>query len=207
MSVHYAVTGITAHGATTAGSGVDFLTRHGTMMFTPPPGGYTPMQQLVSITVEGDTRVESYETLRITLSSPSVGVMLGRAVGTGTIINDDTPVAPLTVGIGDAAVGVGARGSHRLQIPVTLSHKITAAVSVHYSVTALTATYGVDFGGPTSGTVSIAAGSTEATVTALVYANPGAVVDTTLRVTLSALFAPSGSRLVRIRATGTLLHA
>ena len=47
----------------------------------------------VSVTVRGDTAVESDETLCVRLSSP-IGCVLGRAAATGTILNDDAGPPP-----------------------------------------------------------------------------------------------------------------
>jgi 2',3'-cyclic-nucleotide 2'-phosphodiesterase (5'-nucleotidase family) len=84
FSVNYAVTGGTAT------AGTDFATlAAGTLTFA--PGGGT---QNITITVQGDTAVESSETVIVTLSnvanSAGTTTLIGTGTGTATIRNDDT---------------------------------------------------------------------------------------------------------------------
>lgn len=85
FTVDYAVTGGTAT------SGTDFATlAAGTLTFT--SGG--AVTQNISITINGDTTIESNETIAVTLSNLVVTVgsaALGTATANGTITNDDTP--------------------------------------------------------------------------------------------------------------------
>lgn len=72
--------------ATTAGG--DYVAKSGWATI-----GAGKSQATVTVTVKGDTAFESDETFRVTLSSP-VGCTLGRAVATGTILNDDAAPPP-----------------------------------------------------------------------------------------------------------------
>jgi hypothetical protein len=83
VSVQYSVAGVTATGGTTASAGTDFKTRSGTLVFSAGQ-----RFKVVVVTIYGDATIESTETFEITLSSP-VATAIGRAVGTGTITNDD----------------------------------------------------------------------------------------------------------------------
>ena len=80
-SVDYA----TLAGTATAGS--DFVAASGTLQF---PAGTT--QLTVDVEILADTDVETDETLSVTLSAPS-NATLAQATATGTIRDDDTPVA------------------------------------------------------------------------------------------------------------------
>jgi subtilisin family serine protease len=78
----------------TAIAGEDYLAAKGAVVFR---AGETA--KTVDVRLVGDTRVESDETLTVALSNP-VGLTLGIATATGTIVNDDaaTPAArPATV--------------------------------------------------------------------------------------------------------------
>jgi hypothetical protein len=83
FSVNFAVTG------GTASSGSDFTLTPGTLSFT--NGGSAT--QTVDIVVNGDTAIESNETVIVGLSNvvnTTGSTVLGTSVGTGTITSDDT---------------------------------------------------------------------------------------------------------------------
>jgi len=83
FTVNYAVTG------GTASSGTDYVLTPGTLTFT--TGGAAT--QTIDITVNGDTTVESNETVIVTLSgivNTTGSTVLGTAAGTATITNDDS---------------------------------------------------------------------------------------------------------------------
>jgi uncharacterized protein (TIGR03437 family) len=70
-----------------ATSGTDYLSATGTITFDP---GQT--SKPVSITINGDKLVEPNETFFVNLTNASPGSTITDSQGTGTIINDDTPV-------------------------------------------------------------------------------------------------------------------
>ena len=78
IKVNYA----TQDGSAQAGS--DYQAASGTLTFN--PGDKT---KTIPISVIGDTNVEANETFSVNLSNPA-GATLGKAQGTGTIVNDDT---------------------------------------------------------------------------------------------------------------------
>jgi hypothetical protein len=85
VTVNYA----TADGTATAGS--DYVAQSGTLSFA---AGQT--SKAITITISGDTTVESNETFVVNLSSPS-GATIADGQGQGTITNDDTaPPPPVT---------------------------------------------------------------------------------------------------------------
>jgi len=63
--------------------GCDFVNASGTVTFAP---GATSRQ--ITVTIKGDTRAEDREVFFVNLTSP-VNALLGRARGTGTILNND----------------------------------------------------------------------------------------------------------------------
>ena len=80
--------GIVTVSYTTAGqsatAGTDYTTKTGTAKFL---AGKSSVE--VTVILRGDATPEPNETFTFTLSGPTGGAILGRAVGTGTIINDD----------------------------------------------------------------------------------------------------------------------
>jgi hypothetical protein len=200
-SVNYSMSGLTATSGTSAAPGVDFLNKSGTVSF---PAGTS--QHYVAVTIEGDKTPEVNETFTVTLSAPSVGYELGRPQGTGTIINDDPPAAPLTVGIGDSSVAVGQAGNHVLAMAVTLSHNVTTPVKLKYTVTGVTAVLNTDFAGPTTGTFTIPANSREVTLNWTVKPDAALAVNKVLRVSIAGVSWPAGTKIVRATGTGTIMH-
>ena len=73
---------VTSNG--TASSTSDYTATSGTVSI--PANGTVAY---VTVAVAGDSTVEANETFKVTLSAPSSGTSLGRAMGTGTIYNDD----------------------------------------------------------------------------------------------------------------------
>ncbi len=194
---------------------MDFKTASGTVTFTKPTTGNTPVFKTVTVTVFGDTTAETDETFAVTLSSPSTGLSIGRAVGTGTILNDD-PGAGVRLGIGDAAIVEGNSGAGRnLVFPVLLSSPSTSALSVSYTVSGVNATYGAkatatsDFGGKTSGSVSfplLTSGKTAVlkTISIPIWADTRPESDETFTITISTT---SGAVTVaRSVGTGTIYN-
>ena len=217
VTVPYAVTDWTATGASAPGVGVDFKTTSGTVTFTPSlTTGLTPVTKSVSVTIYGDTTPEPDEVFLVALSSPTGGgVVLGRDVGVGTILNDD-PGSGISLGIGDASIVEGNSGTGRnLVFRVTVSSPATSAVSAHFTVNGDTATYGKtatgtsDFGGASSGTIAfplLASGQTALvkTISIPIWADTRIEPDETFTITLDT---PNGPvTITRAVGTGTIVN-
>lgn len=210
VTVHYAVTGITAVGGTTYSAGVDFKSKAGTLTFAVGTNGLTPVEKAVSVTVYGDTDPQLDQTLAVTLSNPSTPYGLGRDSGTGTIVNDDGIVAGPTAGIGDASIVQISSGTASLVLPVTLSAPATGTVTISYVVAPDTAAHsstasgGGDFGGRSSGTITFAAGTFSKKLAIPIWADPNPSFDKSFVVTLTGLSGESIT-LVKDTAIGTIL--
>jgi serralysin len=210
VTVNYAVTGVTATGGTKAGAGIDFKLKSGTVTFTPnAKTGKTPITKTITVTIFGDTTTELDQTFAVTLSNPSPGNVLGRSVGTGTILNDDGITSNITMGVGDASVVGATSGSQNLRFAVTLSAKAT--VGVNYTIAAGTATYttkatgGGDFGGKVSGTINFTStGGTLKMISIPIWPDLNPDANETFTITLSGLNG-AGVTLIRATATGTIL--
>ena len=156
----------------------------------------------VPVKVAGDTVSEGTETLTVTLTAVTGGVVLGRTVGTVSILDDD-PTSGLEVGVGDVSVVEGdAGGPRKVGVPVTLSQTHTADVTVPYTVSAGSATAGVDYTAKVSGTVKVRAGKLAGKVNVTVLADLGAEPDETVTVSLGS---PSAGTVSRGSGTVSIL--
>jgi hypothetical protein len=211
VTVHYALASGTATGGSIHNPGVDFKTGSGTLTFTPGTTGLTAVAKTVSVTIYGDTQIEADETLNVTLSNPNIasGYVLGRSIGTGTILNDDGITTGTTAGIGDASLVTTTTGKTSLAFPVTLSLPAAGSVTLTYALADDTATYsstatgGGNYGGKITGTLTFAAGSTTKTINVPIWPNPTSITDQSFMASLTRLNG-TGVTLIRPDATGTV---
>jgi hypothetical protein len=146
-SAQWAVTGAAVNGADFAGG----ILPTGSVSFAAGESS-----KVVSISVAGDTAVESNEAFWVTLSNPGAGTLLGTASAKGVIRNDD---ASLSIAATSASKSEGQSGSTAFTFTVTRTGDLSGATSAQWAVTG-PAVNGADFTGgvlPT-GTVSFAAG-------------------------------------------------
>ncbi len=189
----------TANG--TAISGSDYVARTGTITIA---AGQT--STVVNVTVNGDTLYEASETVKLTLSNANGFTFAGGTTtlaALGTISNDDTmPVAS----IGAVQVVEGNSGTTNLVFTISLSAASGLATTIDYATADGTATAGSDYVAK-SGTLTIAAGQTSATVSIAVNGDTLYEANETLKLTLSnpsrATFAGGGATL---SATGTVTN-
>lgn len=178
FTLKYGTTGITAIG------GSDYSTKGGVMYFT-VGGGLT---QTIAVSVKGDTYIENDETFALTLSSLSSSkgtAVFTKAVGVGTIINDDF-VPPATVTIGDVTLTEGASGTKTATFTITRSNN-KGSFTVDFATADGTATAGTDYVAR-SGTVSFfASGASSATVAVTVLGDPWSEADEGFTLNLSNL--------------------
>ena len=129
VTVDYAVT------AGTATANGDFEPSAATITF---PVGIT--QQIVNVPVLGDADVETDETVFLTLKNP-LNAVLGQAVGTGTIVDDDG----VGIRISDASVLEPDTGGVSMAFTVSLAKPASEIVTVTYATADRTATAGSDY--------------------------------------------------------------
>jgi chitinase len=176
----------------TAAAGSDYAAAARSLTFAPGETSKT-----VTVDVVGDTAAEFDETLSLALSNPTNGI-LGTAIATGTIVNDDLPVASA----GGATVTEGNAGTTALTFTVTLSQPAPWPVSVSCATANGTATAGSDYVAA-SGTVTFAPGETSKTVTVNVTGDSVAEFDEALTLTLSNA---ANANLGAATATGTIVN-
>lgn len=140
----------------------------------------------IQISVNGDDVNEDDEEFTVTLSGATAGATIATASANSTIVNDDFP--PVSYGISAANASRNeATGSFTFTVTRTGGDP-NAASSVDFTVagSGADAADADDFGGTLpSGTVSFAAGETEATLTISVSNDADIEADETFAVTLT----------------------
>jgi len=185
VTVNYATAGGTAT------SGADFVAGNGTVTIA---AGQT--SATFTVTINGDTTVESNENFTVTLSNPT-NATIADGTATGTITDDD---AAVTVSIGDATVTEGNSGNATMTFTITLSGPSGQTVTVNYATSDGTATQPGDYA-QANGTVTFAPGETSKTITVNVVGDSLDEANETFTVTLSN---PTNATLNDATATGTI---
>jgi Calx-beta domain len=144
----------TANGsATTADS--DYAAAAGTLTFAGSAGEI----QLITVTINGDTRVEPNETFSVSLNTPSNAAVSITDTAVGTITNDDTAA----VTIADVSVVEGNSGTTLMTFTATLGNAVAGGFTVNYATANGTATTADNDYVAATGTLTFAgtAGETE----------------------------------------------
>ncbi len=185
---------VTVNYATNPGTATaaDFAAATGTLTFAP---GETT--KTVTVNVTGDVLHENNEAFTVALSAPSNATLsVSNATGTGTIIDNDA-VPTLSIAT-PAAVTEGATAN--LVFTVSLSAPSGLPVTFNYATADGTATAGSDYTA-TTGSITIPAGSTSATISVPVLNDNIHELTEAFTVNLSAI---SGATGVTTTATGTI---
>ena len=152
VTVEYA-TADSSPAAGWAAAGADYTAATGTLAIE---AGDT--EATIDVALLDDSDAEDPETLRLQLSDPA-NALLGDAVGVATILDDDA----LPQIVVDDAAGVLESSGASATFRVHLSRSAAADVTVEYATADGTAEAGADYTADT-GTLTIAAGDTEATI-------------------------------------------
>ncbi|KAB8143786.1 hypothetical protein F8S13_07720 [Chloroflexia bacterium SDU3-3] len=183
VTVQYATVG----GSATPGS--DYTPTSGTLTISPGATSRT-----ISVPILEDSLAEPDETINIALSNPT-GAMLGT-----------TSVATITIPANDLITLSGAAGDELGTLPVvTVRLKATSfqAVTVNYATSDGTATAGSDYT-PTSGTLTIPAGSSSQSFTIPILDDTLTEPEETIIVTLSS---PTNAELDSTSSIGVPIRA
>ena len=190
---------ITVDYATSAGTATgsdDFTAADGTLTFAPGARSRT-----ISVSLLDDAADEDDETFTVTLSDPAAAgtgsstPTLSPASAQGTIVDDDG--AP-QLSIADAGA---AESAGEIHFAVSLDPASNREVSASWSTADGTATAGSDYTAVSSGTLTIAAESTSATLTVTVAQDTDDEPSETFTVTLDN---PVNGELADASATGTI---
>ncbi len=165
---------------TTATAGTDFTAVTGTVTFA---DGVTT--QTINVDVSGDTDVEADETFQVVLSSATNAVFTDDTA-VGTITNDDTFSAEVSIA---ATTDANEAGSVAGQFTLTQTAAAGVDTVIAYNVAvASTATDGGTDYTTLSGTVTILAGSTTATIDVTGIVDDNLIEgDETVTVTLDSI--------------------
>ena len=177
----------------TATNGQDYLAAaSGTLSFAP---GET--SQAIVVAINGDLLAEPTETFSIVLSD-AVNAAIDRAVGTGTIVNDDGLLR-----IDNPSVLEGHRGSRELTFTVSLAAASALPVTVNFAGGAGTAEANGDFVGVSSGMLVFVPGETSKTISVAVIGDTTAEPSETLSIILSGA---TNAVLESAAGLGTILN-
>ena len=169
----------TADSTATAGS--DYTATTGTLTIAAGATSGT-----VQVAITGDTTYESDETFTLKLSSATnATVSTTKASVTTTITNDDTATTPTVSLTGSSTITEGRSGTTYATYTVSLSNATSTSVKVVYATRNVTATVASDYG-RTTGTVTIAAGATSATIKVPVYGDTRYESNETFKLALSS---------------------
>ena len=158
-------------------------------------------RQLITVLVNGDTKVEADETFDVTLSAASAvnATMPTDVTAVGTIQNDDFP----SLSIGNVSQNEGNSGTTAFIFTATLSTAGFQTMTVAYTTADGTATVADGDYQATSGTLTFAAGVTSQLITVLVNGDTKNEADETFTVNLSS---PVDVTLTDASATGTIVN-
>ncbi|MBA2556556.1 MAG: hypothetical protein H0V12_04300 [Chloroflexi bacterium] len=193
----------TADGTATAPS--DYTARSGTLTFT---AGET--SQTITVSVNGDTDVESDETFFVDLSDLSLGAdAIEDGRGRATIRNDDEaeepppPTEPPALRIDDVQGAEGDTGTTPFLFTVTRTGDTSSESSVRYRTTNGTATAPSDYTAIANTTLIFTPGQTSTTITVAVNGDTDVEPDERFFVDLSS---PINATIADSRGRGTILN-
>lgn len=176
-----------------ASAGTDYVATNGTLTFAP---GQT--SKAISVTINGDTTLESNESFFVNLSGP-VNATIGDDQGVGTIVNDDGLPA---ISINDVSVAEGNSGTTNAIFTVSLSNTTTQTVTVNYATANNTAIAGTHYVS-TSGTLTFSPGITTRPINVQVNGDAfNEAASFTFHVNLSAA---TNASIADNRGVGTIL--
>jgi Calx-beta domain len=164
------------------------------------PAGQT--SALINVVIYSYVASEPYvESFFVQLLNAS-GSILGRTLGSGTILGDDETTTAETLYIGDVGVVRGISGNQVAVFTVTLAAPSNTSVTFQYTTAPGTGIPGTDYMS-VSGTATIVPGSTSAhlQVPILPATSPGSTLTYTLTVS-----SPSGATITRATGTGSILN-
>lgn len=173
----------------TARAAADYTAKSGALTFF---SGTT--QQTVSIALTGDSVPEDDETLLLTLSDPAGAVLVG-GPAMGTILDDDN------VTISDTMVTEADSGITFAVITMSLASPRDHEIRVDYVTSGGSASVGVDYVA-VSGTLVLAAGQTQVTISVPIIADRRDEVDETILLNLTN---PIGFPLVDAQLVATII--
>jgi sugar lactone lactonase YvrE len=162
----------------TAKAGPDYTATSGTLNFAPGE-----LSKTVSVPIIDDNLYEGgNETFSLTLTSPSAPAIV--ATPSTTIILQDNDSEPSVSISPTVRISEGDSGTKNAAVNVTLTNPSVQAITVDYATANASATAGNDYVA-TSGTLTIAPGTTSATINVLINGDTTVEPDETFSINLS----------------------
>ena len=193
FNVNYA----TSDGSATTADG-DYVASANTLQFAA-----NEMSKTISVTINGDTKVEANETFNLALSNATNGVTISDAQGVGTITNDDAAPVAGSVAISDVTISEGNSGTKVATFTVTRSGG-TAAFNVNYATSNGSATTADGDYVASSNTLQFAANETSKTVSVTINGDTKVEANETFNVGLSG--ATNGVTISDAQGVGTITN-
>jgi uncharacterized repeat protein (TIGR01451 family) len=155
----------------------DYTTTSGTLFFK-----RGQISREIRIPIRDDAAIEGDESFQVVLSNPSANARLGEIASSAVTIQDNDPSINFAASSSEAAEG-NAR-SKVLPINVTLSQAVIRPVTVTYTVTGGTATFGQDFA-PQTGTLTFGSRATTRSIPLQIIGDTIFELDETVVIELS----------------------
>ncbi len=179
--------------AVTATAGVDYVEYNQTVSF-----GRNETELKITVPIVGDLLAENDETFDLRISNPSNGI-IADGVAVCTILDNEVGSR---ISIDDVSLTEGNAGTTDAVFTISMTGPNTIPVSVDYQAVSGTALVGSDFVA-TSGTATIPAGETMATIAVPVIGDASFEADETFLVLLSN---PVNGLLTDAEGEGTILN-
>ena len=158
----------------------------------------------VSVTINGDTKVEGNESFNVNLTGATNGATISKGVGVGIITNDDVAPVAGSVSINDAQIVEGNNGTQLLSFTVTRSGG-TAAFDVNYATSDGTATVADnDYVNVPTTALHFNAGDTTKTVSVTINGDTKVEGNESFNVNLTG--ATNGATITRGQGVGTIIN-
>ena len=187
----------TSNGTATVADG-DYVAASNTLHF-----GANQNTQTISVTINGDTKVEANETFNVALSNATNGATISDSQGVGTITNDDGAAIAGSVSINDVTISEGDSGTKVATFTVTRSGG-TAAFDVNFATSNGTATVADSDYVAASNTLHFGANQNTQTISVTINGDTKVEVNETFNVALSN--ATNGATISDGQGVGTITN-
>jgi Ca2+-binding RTX toxin-like protein len=157
----------------------------------------------ISVTINGDTTVESNQTFNVRLLNATNGATISDSQGVGTITNDDGEVIASSVSINDVTISEGNSGTKAATFTVTRSGG-TAAFDVNFATSDATATVVDSDYVAASDTLHF--GANENTKTLSVTINGDSTIESNQTFNVRLSNATNGATISDSRGVGTITN-
>ena len=176
----------------------DYVAASNTLHF-----GANENTQTISVTINGDTKVEANETFNVVLSNATNGATISDSQGVGTITNDDGAAIAGSVSINDVTISEGNSGTKVATFTVTRSGG-TAAFDVNYATSDGTATVADGDYAAASNTLHFGANENTQTISVTINGDTKVEANETFNVVLSN--ATNGATISDSQGVGTITN-